>query len=154
MEKYLINPASTLETVPNLARYHTEQCGKIKRYCMRSINTDAFFNAQQIWWALMIIQKFFTINLVERLHHGLRTYLGKVADTDGSNSVVFYSNPFMLVCEFKCCKTTQQTQNTKSFPLDTYFVILGQNDNQENPDRHEAAWELSALISKLANVNL
>lgn len=49
--------------------------------------------------------------------HGQGTYLREVADTDSANSVVFYSNPFVLVCEFKCCKITQQTQNIKSLPL-------------------------------------
>lgn len=43
--------------------------------------------------------------------HNERTYLGEVADADSSNPAFFYSNPFMLVCEFKCYKTTHETKN-------------------------------------------
>lgn len=55
--------------------------------------------------------------------HGRWTYLRKFADTDSPNSVVFYSNPFVFVCEFKCCKITQQTQNTKSLPPEEFLVF-------------------------------
>lgn len=40
---------------------------------------------------------------------GGETYLRKVADPHSPNSSVLYSDPFVLVCEFKCWKTTNNT---------------------------------------------
>lgn len=61
---------------------------------------------------------------VSGTHVGRCTYLSKVADTDGPNAVVFYPDPLVLVCEFKCCKTTQHSLSTQSFPPQAE-VILG-----------------------------
>lgn len=36
------------------------------------------------------------------------TYLRKVADADSADAAFFYSNPFVLVCKFKCYKRTHR----------------------------------------------
>ena len=81
------------------------------------------------------------------------THLREVADTDSPDPVVFYSDPFVLVCELKCCKTTQETHNVQSSPpepdaLSNHRPAL---TTERKRDGHPAA--SSALVSvSLANI--
>lgn len=83
----------------------------------------------------------FLLCVLVRVHACVKvqqTYLCKFADTDSTDTVVFYSNPFVLICEFKCCKITKHTQNTKSVPVEEFQVYFIPRSVKQR-DKHAAA---------------